>query len=98
MPNASLDLSAARMQSGSVRETPQAKSSTSLTLAAMRLGYGVVQLDVTLDHAAVADAPRLWVGAPHRRQRNHRAQQHRLAARWRGGRSAMGGQRLHHRV
>src|ERR1700742_2737159 len=53
MPNASLDLSAARMQSGSVRETPQAKFSTSLTLAAMSLGYGVVQLDVTIVNTAL---------------------------------------------
>src|ERR1700744_1541208 len=53
MPNASLDLSAARMQPGSVRETPQAKFSTSLTLAAMSLGYGVVQLDVTIVNTAL---------------------------------------------
>ena len=49
-----------------------------LTLAAMSLGYGVVQLDVTIVNTAL--------------------QQHRLlAGRWRVG-TAMGGQRLHHRV
>lgn len=35
------------------RETFQAKSSTSLTLAAMSLGYGVVQLDVTIVNTAL---------------------------------------------
>src|SRR6185437_722174 len=52
-PSTSLDLPAAPVQSASGREAPQAKFATSLTLAAMSLGYGVVQLDVTIVNTAL---------------------------------------------
>ena len=53
--NSSSASAAQQMQPGSVRgrDAPQAKSATSLTLAAMSLGYGVVQLDVTIVNTAL---------------------------------------------
>lgn len=53
MPTTSLNFSAAPMQSVRSCEAPQSKFATSLTLAAMSLGYGVVQLDVTIVNTAL---------------------------------------------
>src|ERR1700753_682516 len=53
MPTTSFDLSAACARSAPGHAAHQSKLATSLTLAAMSLGYGVVQLDVTIVNTAL---------------------------------------------
>ncbi len=56
MPSTSSNLPAAQMQSVQGREqgeAPPSRFATSLTLAAMSLGYGVVQLDITIVNTAI---------------------------------------------